>query len=352
MRKLVPLWCILELCSLAISQHEQLFRLTKDGRANSNHSNTVNIHNFLEAERRKDYIRRQICHILQCNSKAGPPPPTSTLKPPVPKDNIADNPILSEPADFTNDTSCMQFPIPIDYLDPNVKLGDGDIQVFIKVKKRKNRRKRKVSLKVSLIEDSSNQTVIASRKFKLRKTEWQNIHLPSVLIKSIQRRRMRVLRVCIRCIRCRKVRVEFPLKIRSKRRRKKKSRGRKMRKRKLRKNRPRLLLFSKRVESSVRNRRHTLNDCKCCKHARFVPFSSLQLPHEVAFPNGFTYEECTQTCEKNNVMLQSYSAGNDPTTCNSVEKKPLNLNIKYKDGIEFTLAIPNARVTKCQCHIQ
>jgi hypothetical protein len=120
----------------------------------------------------------------------------------------------------------------------------------------------------------------------------------------------------------------------------------------LRKNRPRLLLFSKRVESSARNRRHTLGDCKCCKHARFISFSSLQLPHEVASPSGFTYEECTPTCEKNEIIPQTYGARNDHTICNSAQNKPVNLNIKYKDGIEFPLVIPNARVTKCQCHIQ
>ncbi|XP_062613294.1 uncharacterized protein LOC134275066 [Saccostrea cucullata] len=370
MKILIPLvWCVLELSSAEISQQISKFFLTKDHRAsstvgnissrysNSSRSRGVSIHTYLEAERRKDYIRRQICHILKCEANQQPSTYPSTIKPQVPKDNTPDEPILSEPADFTKDSSCMQFPIPVQYLDPGVKLSNGDIRVYIKVKKRKNRkRKRKISLKVSLIDNNNNQTVIASRKFKLKSTKWQNIHLPSTLIKSIKRQKMEVLKICIHCNKCsKKVQVEFPLKNKSKRRKKKKKknqRRRKMRKIKLRKNRPRLLLFSKREGISERFRRHTFKTCatKCCKRIRFIPFSTLHLPQDILFPSGFTYEECTKCSESFDTMTSDLAK--DATVCKSTQKSPLNLDIKYKDGIEFTLSIPNVRVNKCQCHIQ
>ncbi|XP_061185665.1 uncharacterized protein LOC133193739 [Saccostrea echinata] len=369
MNILIPfIWCILELMisSAEISQHISKFMLTKDRRAsstvrnistrytNSSRSRTVSIHNYLEAERRKDYIRRQICHILKCEANQQPSTQPSTIKPQVPKDNTQDDPILSEPADFTKDTSCMQFPIPVQYLNPDVKLSNGDIRVYIKVKKRKNRkRKRKISLRVSLIDNNNNnQTIIASRKFKLKSTKWQNIHLPSTLIKSIKKQRMKVLKICIHCNKCnKKVRVEFPLKRKSKRK-KKNQRRRKIRKIKLRKNRPRLLLYSKREGISDRFRRNTFKTCSanCCKRIRFIPFSSLHLPQEVLFPSGFTYEECTKCSESFDTLTSDLA--NDVTICKPTQKSPLNLDIKFEDGIEFTLSIPNIRVNKCQCHIQ
>lgn len=247
----------------------------------------------------------------------------------------------------------MQFPIPPEYLSPYVHLSDGDIKVFIKVKKRKNKRKRKVSLKITLMNENNDKlTTIASRKFRLRSTNWQHIHLGSTLIKSIQKQRMEVLRVCIHCNRCnRKVQVEFPIKRRNKRRRKNRRR-KKPRKPKLRKNRPRLLLYSKRNTSNVRHRRHVLEKrfaSKCCKQARFISFSSLQLPQEVEFPSGFMIEQCTNVCSANDALSLETD---DVIECKGAETEPINLNIRFKDGIKFNMSIPNAKVSKCGSHIQ
>lgn len=249
----------------------------------------------------------------------------------------------------------MQFPIPVEYFDKSVHLKNGDIKVFIRVKNKKNKRKKKVSLKISLITENKKSVTIASRKFKLRKTAWQHIHLPATLIKSIQRQHMDVLKICIHCNKCkRKVKIELPTRPNTKRKKKRKNKnGRRRRKQrvpKLRKNRPKLLLYSKSTEVSVRNRRHVPSECdsKCCKRAQFIPFSSLHLPQEIEFPKGFLYEQCTTLCSENDASKQSH----DVKECTSVRKDPLNLDIKFKDGIQFNLSIPNAKVSTCQCHIQ
>lgn len=255
---------------------------------------------------------------------------------------------------FSNDTSCMQFPIPAEYFDKSVQLKNGDIKVFIRVKNKKNKRKKKVSLKISLVTDNKKSVTIASRKFKLRKTAWQHIHLPATLIKSIQKQHMDVLKICIHCNRCRrKVKIELPTRPNTKRKKRKNKNGRRRRKQrvpKLRKNRPKLLLYSKSTEVSVRNRRHVPSECssKCCKRAQFIQFSSLHLPQEVEFPKGFLFEQCTTMCSENDASTQSH----DVIECKSVRKDPLNLNIKFKDGIQFNLSIPNAKVSTCQFHIQ
>lgn len=324
---------------------------------NSTRSQQIDIQNMIEAKKRKDYIKRQILHILNFSSISNHPPeqPSSVRPPQKAKKYTPDHSILSEPAAFSNDTSCMQFPIPVEYFDKNVQLKNGDIKVFIRVKNKKNKRKKKVSLKISLITESKKSVTIASRKFKLRKTAWQHIHLPATLIKSIQRQHMDVLKICIHCNKCkRKVKIELPTRPNTKRKKKRKNKnGRRRRKQrvpKLRKNRPKLLLYSKSTEVSVRNRRHVPSECdsKCCKRAQFIPFNSLHLPQEIEFPKGFLYELCTTLCSENDASKQSH----DVKECKSVRKDPLNLDIKFKDGIQFNLSIPNAKVSTCQCHIQ
>uniref|UniRef100_A0A8W8M5P8 ZP domain-containing protein n=1 Tax=Magallana gigas TaxID=29159 RepID=A0A8W8M5P8_MAGGI len=194
MKTLLHVCCILELCSMVVVQNIPTFKGRGIRTTNSTRSQQIDIQNMIEAKKRKDYIKRQILHILNFSSISNKPPeqPSSVRPPQKAKKYTPDHSILSEPAAFSNDTSCMQFPIPVEYFDKSVQLKNGDIKVFIR---------------------------------------------------------------------------------------------------------------------------------------------------EIEFPKGFLYEQCTTLCSENDASKQSH----DVKECKSVRKDPLNLDIKFKDGIQFNLSIPNAK---------
>lgn len=100
MRTLLHVCCILELCSMVVVQNIPTFRGREIGTTNSTRSQEIDIQNMLEAKKRKDFIKRQIMHILNLSSSSNKPPqpPLSVRPPQKAKKYTPDHSILSEPA--------------------------------------------------------------------------------------------------------------------------------------------------------------------------------------------------------------------------------------------------------------
>lgn len=85
---------------MVVVQNIPTFRGREIGTTNSTRSQEIDIQNMLEAKKRKDFIKRQIMHILNLSSSSNKPPqpPLSVRPPQKAKKYTPDHSILSEPA--------------------------------------------------------------------------------------------------------------------------------------------------------------------------------------------------------------------------------------------------------------
>lgn len=113
MKTLLHVCCILELCSMVVVQNIPTFKGRGIRTTNSTRSQQIDIQNMIEAKKRKDYIKRQILHILNFSSISNHPPeqPSSVRPPQKAKKYTPDHSILSEPAGKFHLAKCLFSPI-------------------------------------------------------------------------------------------------------------------------------------------------------------------------------------------------------------------------------------------------
>lgn len=111
MKTLLHVCCILELCSMVVVQNIPTFKGRGIRTTNSTRSQQIDIQNMIEAKKRKDYIKRQILHILNFSSISNHPPeqPSSVRPPQKAKKYTPDHSILSEPAGKFHLAKCLFF---------------------------------------------------------------------------------------------------------------------------------------------------------------------------------------------------------------------------------------------------
>lgn len=111
MKTLLHVCCILELCSMVVVQNIPTFKGRGIRTTNSTRSQQIDIQNMIEAKKRKDYIKRQILHILNFSSISNHPPeqPSSVRTPQKAKKYTPDHSILSEPAGKFHLAKCLFF---------------------------------------------------------------------------------------------------------------------------------------------------------------------------------------------------------------------------------------------------